>query len=1172
MGIKAKQRLFFYICVALKLRGYSQEDFVFDSSSIKIGPLNLNTKESEFSPFKIGNRLYYTSSKERRIGVINLDRSTGRQMYDIYYAEIKDSVTVKGKRPLINTINTALNQGTCFFDQFTSKLYYAGNVPSTKKDKFKLAIFSSEFKANKFLPPKVELLLPDTFVASHPMVYDKRLYFSSNLAGGKGKADIYSAELLNGRWTNIKNLESVNSPYDDYFPYVINETEIYFASNRPGGFGKLDLYKYTFDDGVARIKNLGAPINSMADDFGMFVEPKQNAGYFSTNRNNNQDDIYHFKKVWPSFKNCVDAIKESYCFDFTDEKSLETDTLNGYFYEWDFGDGTKQKGLSVTHCYLQPGNYIVNLNIIDVSTKALFLNQTALDVAVDSIVQLKINALDTMLVNKKFTINTAGTYLPDKKIIGYYFEVDNKRIQQASFEHNFAQLGKHKIKLGIEYEDQNTKQTGLMCTTLEVTCVDSTLWLPYEKNKIEEMVAKFDGKNIQAGSNRLEDLNYDAELLFNQKLGLSKEKMADRVDDYLSSETTRQIIAKITEDKKNLLAKNIGTNVSGLSSEEEEAFLAFKEKLKQNQNTSDGFNGKNIAGNPYGLSAQEEEAFLAFKEKQQQNKSDGFNARNIGGNGSGLNTEDEEAFLVFKFKQEQNKAAAFNAKNIGNVPYGLSAEDEEAFLVFKEQLKQTAGKGEGFDAKNIGNNPYGLSDQEEEAFLTFKTQQKQAVADGFNAKNIGGIGNGLSAEDEEALLLFKFKQQQALAKGETFKPKPFSADPKTQIEFSEQASILLRNKNKVQTNLFGSQRTNGNIDTLLHVEEAINVTFRVHLGTSKVKRDTSYLHSIGLTGIKEEFINGEYIYTYKNENRVNNIEKFYQKAVAAGVKTPVVIAYNKNVLIPNQAQNFRPLDFEVRTPQELTVEKRDTIEKKQNLFARLFKKNKKSADTLVSVQNRVDSIKVKQLVKDTTLVVGIEKDSVLIRLKKSLALNKRPISKNSETEKLEDTTVSRSTDNGATAAGASSAGSRNNPTKPTNDKVVLSFPVARKPKDVKIEDLPTNESELVAANNLAKEFMEKFGEASAPDLLYKVQISAFKYRNRYEFPHLANLGQIENTLGDGGLTRITIGGAFYTYKQAVELNKKVVAAGQKDAFVTVFYQGKRVFFEDLEKMGIFRSK
>ncbi len=1317
------------MCVVLKLRGYSQENFVFDSANVQINPLDINTKESEFGPFKVDNRLFYTSSRERRLALINLDENTGRQMFDLYSGDLMDSVTVANSKPLLNSVNTSLNQGTCFFDKKTSKLYYAGNTPSTRKDKFKVAIFSTEFRDNKFLAPKLELLLPDTFVASHPMVNDNKLYFSSNLKGGHGKADIYTAELVDGKWTNIKNLDEVNSPYDDYFPFAINGKEIYFSSNRPGGFGKLDLYKYTFSDGNARVNNLGKPINSKGDDFGLFMEPKQESGYFSTNRTGDQDDIYHFRKTWPTFNDCVAAIKENYCYDLTDEKSLETDSLKGYFYEWDFGDGSKQKGISVTHCYLQPGSYVINLNIIDVSTRAVFLNQTALDLYVDSIVQLRINSLDTMLVNRKFTINTAGTYLPGKKITGYYFEVDGKRSRRESFEHNFTRLGKHTIKLGVEYLDLATKTNSSMCTSLDVTCVDSALWIPFEKRKIEEMVAKFDVKNIQAGKERLEDLNYDAELKFNQRLGLNREELSSSIKDYLGAESTKESLARIAEDKlarqgknigaeqnrlssqeeealfalqrKQLIAeqkkaqgiggknigsdkngltsqeeqallaltrkqqryeqdrindfraKNIANNKSGLSDQEEEAFLAFQKKreLYEQQNkeglngkniggnksglsdqeeeaflalqkkkevfaqqNKDGFDGKNIGGNKSGLTDQEEEAFLAFQKKKElyeQQKKDGVNGKNIGGNKSGLSDQEEEAFLALQKKKEvyaQQNKDGFDGKNIGGNKSGLSDQEEEAFLAFqkKKELYEQQNKDgvngkniggnksgltdqeeeaflalqkkkevyaqqnkDGIDGKNIGGNKSGLTDQEEEAFLTFQKKKElfeQQNKDGLNAKNIDGNKSGLSDQEEEAFLALKKKKElYAQQNNEGFSGKNLGINQSGLSAMDEAALLSFRKKSKMKI-LFNTRGgVKGSLDTLLNVEEKVDITFRVHLGKSKVKKDTAYLNSIGLVGVHEEYVDNEYYYTYKNEKQVSKIEIYYKKALKAGIKDPIVIAYNNNVLIPNQEHHFKTASFnETKKEQTLPVAVQTTVVAnppvvvKQSLLAKVFRKNKKAVD---STKVKADTLVAQEPVKKETPLAQVEAKQ-RIREKVEQARDTAQLVKNNR--KPQDT---------LTPAPQPQQVAKS-PFEEPPEKAELYFsPEALKPRDVKIEDLVVSEEKDTApSKKYSDEFIAKFGDATAPDLEFRVQISAFKYRNRYDFPHLAGLGSIENTLTEGGITRISIGGVFNNYRMALEHSKKVIAAGQKDAFVTLFYKGKRVFLEDLEKMGIFLTK
>jgi hypothetical protein len=133
---------------------------------------------------------------------------------------------------------------------------------------------------------------------------------------------------------------------------------------------------------------------------------------------------------------------------------------------------------------------------------------------------------------------------------------------------------------------------------------------------------------------------------------------------------------------------------------------------------------------------------------------------------------------------------------------------------------------------------------------------------------------------------------------------------------------------------------------------------------------------------------------------------------------------------------------------------------------------------------------------------------------------------------------------------------------PVKEPVVKEEPVAAAP-----EFKPTS-----PIQQKTLDYSLKYGDISADDLIFKVQIAAYKYPKNYVYSHLKGLGEVERLLLEDGITRITIGGNFPTLNKAFEHNKKVVARGQKDAFVTMLYKGKRVYLEDLEKLGIFVEK
>lgn len=94
------------------------------------------------------------------------------------------------------------------------------------------------------------------------------------------------------------------------------------------------------------------------------------------------------------------------------------------------------------------------------------------------------------------------------------------------------------------------------------------------------------------------------------------------------------------------------------------------------------------------------------------------------------------------------------------------------------------------------------------------------------------------------------------------------------------------------------------------------------------------------------------------------------------------------------------------------------------------------------------------------------------------------------------------------------------------------------------------------------------GNFAKEGLEFKVQIAAYNLPKNYKYDHLKGLGSVDKLVLQDGITRFTIGGSFKTLNEAIIHKNKVREAGQKDAFVTAIYQGKRVYLEDLEKIGL----
>ncbi len=133
----------------------------------------------------------------------------------------------------------------------------------------------------------------------------KRLYFASNREGGYGGTDIWMGDInAGGRVSNVRNLgNTINTAGDEFYPYVSDGGVLYFASNGHPGFGGLDIFEASRKEGVTTIKNLGAPINSSANDYGLVFKDDL-SGYFASDREGGAglSDIYTFVDETPDIK------------------------------------------------------------------------------------------------------------------------------------------------------------------------------------------------------------------------------------------------------------------------------------------------------------------------------------------------------------------------------------------------------------------------------------------------------------------------------------------------------------------------------------------------------------------------------------------------------------------------------------------------------------------------------------------------------------------------------------------------------------------------------------------------------------------------------------------------------------------------------------------------------
>jgi len=262
-----------------------------------------NSRRSEFSPMLYGSKYdqIYFSSTRGTVHKDSVNGVTGMKNNDFYVAK-KNETGIWQKPEIVNDpVASVFDEGTPSFSSDGNTMYYT-YCPSDALDPRTSEIYvSTRSSAAWGKGQRANIVKDSVSMLAHPAVSPdgKYLYFVSESFGGYGGKDIFRVRLFGANnFGAIENLgPEINSEGDELFPYVRDSVTLYFASNGHPGLGGLDLFKATQDStGKWNVQNMGFPINSQADDFGITFEGANERGFFSSNRNDARgwDHIYAF--------------------------------------------------------------------------------------------------------------------------------------------------------------------------------------------------------------------------------------------------------------------------------------------------------------------------------------------------------------------------------------------------------------------------------------------------------------------------------------------------------------------------------------------------------------------------------------------------------------------------------------------------------------------------------------------------------------------------------------------------------------------------------------------------------------------------------------------------------------------------------------------------------------
>lgn len=320
--------------------------FFQDSSSYKMYSLPINSRQADFSPMYYKGGIVFVSARDESGPLKRVFTWNQTPFLDLYFhadtteihAPLVDmlrqpnTAVLGGSKPsalaapdiaapveqklsktqvFSKTLNTKYHEGPMTFTRDQKMIVFTRNNGSKGKTgksndgvrKLKLYTAINE-TGNKWINVREVPFNNKEYSVGHPAFApdNSKLYFVSDMPGGFGGTDLYVVEYRNGEWGTPVNMgKDINTEGNEMFPYADENGNLYFSSDGHEGLGGLDVFYAELKDGIVYkgVENVGAPVNSEKDDFGIITDKYRTSGYFSSNRKKgvSDDDIYSFRRT-----------------------------------------------------------------------------------------------------------------------------------------------------------------------------------------------------------------------------------------------------------------------------------------------------------------------------------------------------------------------------------------------------------------------------------------------------------------------------------------------------------------------------------------------------------------------------------------------------------------------------------------------------------------------------------------------------------------------------------------------------------------------------------------------------------------------------------------------------------------------------------------------------------
>lgn len=263
-----------------------------------------NSGRAEFSPMLAHKDrvLYFTSSGEDALGETE-SPVTGLKYNDLFISSKNSRGEWQKPKRLQSEINTVFDEGTPSITRDGDRMFYSSSSVWSDHPNATQIYHSRRINGVWAAGQPLQIMGGDSLsVFAHPAVSPsgRYLFFVSDMPGGHGGKDIWRVIITQtGEVLHMENLgPEINTSENEMFPYVRNDSTLYFSSDGHPGMGGLDLFKAekSHDSDRWKVSNLQAPLNSAADDFGITFEQDGESGFFSSNRSDvrGHDHLYSF--------------------------------------------------------------------------------------------------------------------------------------------------------------------------------------------------------------------------------------------------------------------------------------------------------------------------------------------------------------------------------------------------------------------------------------------------------------------------------------------------------------------------------------------------------------------------------------------------------------------------------------------------------------------------------------------------------------------------------------------------------------------------------------------------------------------------------------------------------------------------------------------------------------